>query len=139
MSREFIIYRDSWRRGGDTSELVTIYGQTELLNHRGMMCCLGQCAIQLGLKPEDIEGVGEPDEVSDKELLDGVISYLDKYSECWINTNLTRAAMSANDNEAIDDATREDRLVALFREEGEHTLRFVDGVAPWPLNLKEPA
>lgn len=128
--REFTIYRDSWRRGGDFGELLEKFGDTSLLNGRGMMCCLGQCALELGAKPSSIAAVGEPGDVDSdaREILTGVLLYDDdgRVRE----TKLTGRAMEINDDASIEDGPREAKLSALFAKYG-FQLSFVDGIAPW--------
>lgn len=73
------IDRTKWRRGGPgeqdaeakakgsyeahTYALNRRFGQTMLLNNKGLMCCLGFDALACGLAPEDIENVGEPSDI----------------------------------------------------------------------------
>ena len=53
----FTIDRSKWRCGGDDGKG---WGETQLLNEEGFMCCLGQCSLQSGLSEEEIYRLGEP-------------------------------------------------------------------------------
>jgi hypothetical protein len=151
---EFTIYRGSWRRGGDGAKTILesdgsdggfavsfvldeLYGGTQLLNDRNMMCCLGQIACEAGVPLEQLRDESEPYtlaiEFSDQLNAAG-LAYIDddSYDEYkrLCNTELANDCMPINDDSEIDDAAREEKLIAAFAEEG-HTLTFVDGVAPW--------
>jgi hypothetical protein len=128
----FTIYRGSWRRGGDTSGQVELFGNTLLLNEFKMMCCLGQCAFQLGVPLKELLDQGEPAEIGYKATLEdeALIRESDYESGVISNGPFANAAMPINDDARINDQSREVQLISLGKNYG-HTITFVDGVAPW--------
>jgi hypothetical protein len=127
----YTIYRGSWRRGGDRQELTADLGDTSLYQARTkMMCCLGQCAFELGVSLEKLEDVGEPADVCDEEdaLIFGRL--LNDEEDWGRQSKFSNEAIGINDNEAITDKLREELLTKLAVNHG-HTVTFVDGVAPW--------
>src|ERR1700723_7710 len=115
--KKFTIYRGNWRRGGDSEGLCGRFGTTSLLNDEGFMCCLGQCAMQLGISREFILGMAEPLDIDNcrLRLADGVlVAEAEEDYPILRHTKLTRDAMYINDNEKISDAERESQLIYLF-------------------------
>lgn len=142
---ELIIYRDSWRRGGcgKDASLNEKFGITSLysVEHK-VQCCLGQIACQGGIPLDAIMGQAEPNDIPTeyaaaaenvsiafKEDEDGDEETAPYSTVC--NSQLADDCMPINDDMEIDDAERERFLIAAFAEDGNHTLKFVDGIAPW--------
>lgn len=127
----FTIYRDSWRRGGDGIELLEL-GSTSLYNAtNNLMCCLGQCAFEAGVKLDALEGIGEPNDVSfdDYPVLIGS-GLLNDDEGYWRQSAFSKQAIPINDDEQITDRHREEKLIELGSRYG-HTITFVEGIAPW--------
>ena len=100
----------TWRCGGVNNVLPYGLGRgdTELLNNKNYMCCLGQFALQLGMKREDILYVGTPLEVGKS------IPLLSNRREGGLsNTVLSSNCMIINDNEL----TTIDEKILLIRKE----------------------
>ena len=128
----YVIYRGSWRRGGDTQELTRDLGDTSLYQSRTqMMCCLGQCAFEAGVELEELEEIGEPNDVTDDAypalIAAGLLNDDDDYGR---QSAFSKKAIPINDNEQITDQQREEKLIELGARHG-HTITFVDGPAPW--------
>lgn len=138
---ELIIYRHSWRRGGsgEGASLNKQLGMTSLYSvEHNVQCCLGQIACQGGIPLEVLMGEAEPGDIPldyAEEVETVSIGY--KYHEYgeedgrMQNSSLAIECMLINDDKQIDDAERERQLIAVFAKDGNHTLRFVDGIAPW--------
>jgi hypothetical protein len=132
---EFIIYRDSWRRGGngEENELTDKLGSTSLYEpaHK-LQCCLGQIACQAGIPLEVLKDEGEPENIPGdyaEQAESAAIAYLDEESGMR-NSSLANRCMPINDGR-MEDGVRETRLSAEFAQDSPHTLKFVDGIAPW--------
>lgn len=103
--KRFVIDRRTWLRGDENDSML--YRPED-----NLMCCLGQIACQLGARKSDIAKVYRPDELGDSKL-------------DWKPTSKTLdSMMGVNDNETIDDAEREKKLMALGRRIG-WAIRFV--------------
>lgn len=124
---DFTIYRDSWRRGGEEAEEE--FGPTNLLNRRGMMCCLGQTCAAMGVPANKLLDCAEPADIADTPMTQAAVGVFIKEEGFWGNTKLSNDAIPINDSEAYYDPVRETTLTELFARYG-HTIKFVDGKAP---------
>lgn len=134
---EFVIDRSIWRCGGkDDSNLPPNTnkrgkGDTSLLNIEGYMCCLGQCALQLGYEKHYLLNIGEPmelpviEEIPDYEILHGVDNRSYGGNDQYYNTDLSTKAMDINDNTKTTPEEKEEELIELFEEYG-HTIKFIN-------------
>ena len=114
-----VIDRTKWRRGGDRHELVKEGGKTQLLNDKGMMCCLGFVSKACGHTDKDILYVGGPGGIREKS--ENLISYLLRYRSGYpkqpynlVENKLTDQAIAINDKFDLPQKEREDRLSQLF-------------------------
>lgn len=140
---DFVIYRETWRRGGSDNGMQEMYGLTALLNNQNMMCCLGQIGHQCGLALDQLRystlanmaltGVGS--EHWRTLFLLGLIR-MPRRGDLFApmsadsHTDLARRAMTINDSAEVSEQEREEQLTCMFACYG-HKLTFVDGVAPW--------
>jgi len=108
-----------WRTG-DFSQFKTGEGTTALLNRNGFMCCLGFMCIQSGLDKKDLLGWGEPGELN-KEIpnLNKFIPS-DEYDNegYYINSHLSNAAITINDDNKTSITEKMTKLTNLFGEHG---------------------
>lgn len=123
----YIIDRSKWRRGGDL-QLESIWGQTQLLNREGNMCCLGFVCIKDGFKKKDILEVADPSDI-DPDFADVCTSitlkvHSDEDGIYFHSSELTREAININDSEYISEEQREQQLKTLFKKYG-HTIIFI--------------
>lgn len=120
---DFTIDRTKWYRGHGSSE-------SRLLRNDGMMCCLGQVSLQCGYTPEDILDIASPGGVFKEHNYEAnpAFSWLTDSTNEFLDSKLAGQAMLVNDEECLDDETREASLVSIFAEAG-HTLTFHDGPA----------
>ncbi len=125
---EFTIDCKTWRFGGDINN-YNENGGTYLLNSQGYMCCLGHCAINMGLKPEDILLNSVPTDVNSAKGKEA-IAYKTVFAESHFG-ELTSDALYINDanhNDFDDEYTIENRmtdLIMLFNGHG-HELEFIN-------------
>lgn len=115
---KFTVDRSKWRFGG--GKHFDTKGETQLLNNRGYMCCLGFCMKQLGLDDNLIRDKAAPANVMLKH---------NDFVSCGPygtikNSSLSMEAMRINDNDNISGPERERRLIELFSEHG-HEIEFV--------------
>jgi hypothetical protein len=101
-----------------------------------MLCCLGQCAVELGAAFSDILDKDMPIVISNREHLVGTALLVQGHGNIC-QTPLCDAAMSINDGSPMGEAEREHMLHQLFARYG-HEIEFVDGVFP-ALTEKLPA
>lgn len=122
---KYILDVSKWRCGeGDEKENKTNnlgFGQTELLNDEGYMCCLGQFAKQVGVSDSSLKGNAVPSDVGfvyDETFVEEIVTgYKDK--------SLANILMNINDNE---DTSIEEKI-QLIKEELEecgHSLKVVN-------------
>lgn len=100
----------TWRCGGVNNVLPYGLGKgdTELLNSKDYMCCLGQFALQLGMKREEILHVGTPSRTG------RLIPLLSKRREGGLsNTVLSNNCIIINDNEL---ATIDEKILLIRKE-----------------------
>lgn len=122
---EFTIDRSKWRCGGDHSKQIG-EGNTRLLNEEGYMCCLGQCALQVGIPKDDIFNWGEPLEILNIiEENPFVILIEGAFTTRQLNTELSKRAMAINDDVELNQTEREAGLQRIFQEYG-HTINFIN-------------
>lgn len=143
----YVIYRDSWRRGGDGTDknLLSKFGPTSLYNQEHyVMCCLGQCSVEAGVPLELIRDVAEPYEIDpftagdyelDKDhirelLLKGGLLAIHEETGKIISGDFVGDAIDINDDADISEELREQKLIELGQDHG-HIITFVDGIAPW--------
>lgn len=127
----YIIYRGSWRRGGDNQILTAELGDTSLYQTRtNMMCCLGQCAFEAGVPLDKLREIGEPAYVDAESILIPAGLLSDDYEDGGRQSLFSNRAIAINDDETIGDERREELLVELATRFG-HEITFVDGIAPW--------
>lgn len=115
------IDRSTWRCGSDGIHRRG-HGITRLRNEQGFMCCLGHVASQCGVSFGDLFNFGEPYEMRFNDCLDGVLVDCDLGRTR--NSALSKDAIAINDNDDIDDQSRETQLTELFSAHG-HELTFV--------------
>lgn len=113
------IDRSIWRCGGN-GKFRHGAGITSLLNSEGFMCCIGQACTQLGVEKELLFDKAVPAELS--KHIDFLTSVTVIYGRKY-DSQLTKSAMSINDDEELTPQEREKELVALFDRYG-HTLAF---------------
>lgn len=110
---KFTIDRTKWICGrpilGQKDTHTMGAGLTTLLNEQGYMCCLGHISLQLGAKPEDIDGMGYPS---------GVPSL---HQTCIMGFSME--AVDINDDRHISVEEKEKRLIELLNKHG-HVLEF---------------
>jgi hypothetical protein len=148
---DFEVNYNTWRYAGMKRDE---HGATCLLNTKGMSCCLGHCALNMGVEPHELEGISEPGSLgslsyqdNDQEpLSDEALAYMkvfcganaDVERNYRYNNDLTLNAMRINDQERYTLADRMNKLTELFKMYG-HTLTFknvpedlVDVMVPLP-------
>lgn len=129
---KFTIYRGSWVRGGIKNN--NKYGESNLLNDKNRMCCLGQVCYQAGVPLSDLSEIGNPyeivDTLQDKVFEIGLSSKDMDYKGRFIDTSLTEDCIFANDAGSLTDKEREADIKSSFKAAG-HKVVFKNGVAPW--------
>lgn len=130
---KFVIDRSKWRCGGEGETSRIGKGDTQLMNAEGFMCCLGQVACQLGVDPEALDMLGEPEEIKAYEDID-ILAWEAYERESGPpqrrNTPLSVKAMTINDDEHKTIEEREADLVALFAGEGHELVFAGEAVTP---------
>ena len=122
--KKLIIYRAKWRCGARLSG-PNIYshgrGPTCLLNKEGFMCCLGSRCLVEGFSEAEIQNIDEPAElyVPEDHKPWALLARSDDILSEWVNTTFASKAIDINDNAAISNKTREQRLIALAKEHNE--------------------
>jgi len=71
LPKELVLDYSTWICGVPVNDNYTSKnskgkGKTRLLNYEGEMCCLGQFALQSGVKREDILDLAEPSEINEQ-------------------------------------------------------------------------
>lgn len=120
MKNEFVIDRSKWRCGNYGPNAVG-FGDTELLNEEGYMCCLGQIACQLKWPKEVIRYQGEPSEcdIEDKKVNKSILTReIGGYSKIIANSEFANEAIDINDNEDTTVKEKEKALKELAKEHG---------------------
>jgi hypothetical protein len=101
-----IIDRSKWRQGSQASDDA---GLTQLLNSKGMMCCLGFRCEQMGIPREELLTETYPEDLSENWDIPGLLA------ENGCHTFLTCEAIKINDNSKITNEKRETLLTELFK------------------------
>jgi hypothetical protein len=119
------IDRARWRTGLHSVN-HTGAGATELLNQEGYMCCLGFCCQAAGILDTAINGIGAPSDLCrvDKEAEKKIGSLVTNVINYPLNSRLSRAAMTINDNEYSTAPEKEEKLLELFKD-SEFELEFI--------------
>lgn len=127
------IDRRFWRRGGDhyisgqgENKSAKGDGPTKLLNEFDQMCCLGFDALAHGLTREQILGCDYPADVTG--FYEGAVpeSYQESRGDSTDDGDPVTAAISANDDAALDEAERERRVRAALIELGWRDVVFTN-------------
>jgi hypothetical protein len=123
---KFIIDRSQWRTGAD-SNYATGKGDTNLVNEQGFMCCLGFYCLQAGVAQPAITGVGLPEDL-DTEVIKAYnntdLALLIREEENYYgdiiirNSKLADNAVDINDSTDYSPQVKEEKLKALFNENG---------------------
>lgn len=110
-----VIDRSKWYRGRGSAESRLVRTGDYL------MCCLGFCLLQRGFSQGELLDIGSPNEVGSidrdesgaidraKGLIERFDDTLDTYE-----THTTECLINVNDNEDIDEETREAQITDLF-------------------------
>lgn len=107
------IDRAKWRTGSE-SKNTTGKGDTQLLNDKGYMCCLGFYCNQTGIPKTKLLDVPTPDGIS----IVGATLDVPLLTENGVETKTCSKAMSINDKGNIAAQKREDMLKELFKDVG---------------------
>lgn len=121
----FKIYRGSWVRGCRKNT----YGETQLLNDKNNMCCLGQVAFQCGVPLEELRSKLDPYEVSTQVLKEIGLVQEGTYKP-YVNSELSGVCITYNDDRGLTDKSREAAIKDNFANAG-HKVVFKNGKAPW--------
>ncbi len=120
---KFTIDCRKWRRNNGI-QTIDKDGHIDLLNDKGMSCCLGLCALQMGATEENIRHINEPATITyqgwDK---DKILSY--ECGNCQRHTSLSIRAMEINDSDRSDDKEKIEELIELFKCNG-HEVEFIN-------------
>jgi hypothetical protein len=106
--QELIIDRSKWRTGG--SNFNYRFGGTELLNDKGMMCCLGFYCLQIGNKSkQEIFEIALPETLGDYTGIEPLVK------GSGYNSEFTEDAVSINDAESLLNEFREIQIHQHFK------------------------
>jgi len=129
---KFTVDRKTWVTASTEGNIDTISddtgcnnkGEISLLNEEGNMCCLGHCAVSMGVLNPYIRNEPAPEDLIDhNDGDDKVKSYLKIFAPLGNNNSLSLEAMRINDNYTFTDSMRETKLIELFAKHG-HELVF---------------
>ena len=122
---EVTVDRKKWARGSGSRLLVGVKSKKELSNSIkvGQMCCLGFFCLQAGVSRKRISNLSNVDYFKTKDVVPK-LSQINNSSELFL-TNFAREAERINDDCAIQDNEREEKLIKLFAKNGV-TLRFIN-------------
>lgn len=117
-----VIDRKEWSRGNLAENELKVCRDTAMSKigdysprpKVGKMCCLGFASLVMGATARQISGLCFPGELT--KLLPGLNKR--KNDGDIVNTAFSRQAALINDNEYIDDPTREKKLKTLARKAG---------------------
>lgn len=104
---EFTIDRAWWLRGTGHGILLQPF--------TGKMCCLGFYSLACGVKPDDIAGLGTPQELSHESTIRGI---LEEDEGSVRDTKTCDDLVTANDITGLDDGRREATITELFAKIG---------------------
>lgn len=100
-----------------------------------MSCCLGLCALSMGISKDALDCLAEPEDVigsikatEEKKEIDaygGIFASICLTHDTWRNNKLSYDAMEINDDATLDMKTRVKDLTELFADH-EHTLTFIN-------------
>lgn len=117
-----VIDRAKWRRGGrpstssyDPGRVSDKYGDTKLLNDMEMMCCLGFCALALGIAKNRLKAFPNP--VNLGEVIEP-ITQISPENGLVEDSRFSVDAMAVNDSRGISEEERESRLIELGKDNG---------------------
>lgn len=118
--KKLILDVSKWRCGGEKESLNRLgEGATNLLNHEGYMCCLGQFALQLGATEDNIRNIGVPEETTILiEPLNELLEETDCIEGRYYNTTLSNEAVTINDDENTTPLAKIEKLKELFANHG---------------------
>lgn len=108
--RTLKIDRSKWRTGSESAD-ATGEGDTQLLNDKGFMCCLGFYCNQVGIKRVLLIDAATPGDLPGSIL--NIPLLIEEYSE----TTFSLEAIKINDS-VSKPAERERNLKSLFKKEG---------------------
>ncbi len=109
---KFTVWRDSWLRGAPS-----------YLHADSCRCCLGFLGLACGLTDEQMDGRGEPEEVTGP-WPEAIVHSSER--DCTV---LCQEIIWTNDDDEGDDAEREIELTELFHKAG-IDVEFRDGAGP---------
>lgn len=121
--KKFVIERERWFRGRDNARLL-VNVATDSPDF-GKMCCLGFFGIACGIDPEQLLGMGSPEDRKEEPWSSWVLRENDEtgYVE---DSRSINSLIAVNDDRKISDAARESRITELFAKHGVE-VEFVDG------------
>jgi hypothetical protein len=109
--QQLTIDRSKWRTGGD--DLNDKYGDTELLNSEGFMCCLGFFCLQIENRTtNEILNIGNPFGLNNNIRGSNLIGD-DGLNRPWVSH-----AITINDDGVLSNETREEEIHGLFKNHG---------------------
>ena len=128
--KTIVIDRSKWIRALPNKE-GGFFGETELLNEHGNMCCLGFICNQTGTSRDKLLGLASPGHVVldyGKGKVPSVLINKDEDRESVaagfdLDSKLSEEAMSINDAHGTSNRTKEAQLKRLFA--GVYDLKFV--------------
>lgn len=120
---KLIIDRSKWRTGGSGQnvglDLNNMFGDTQLLNEKGFMCCLGFYCLQISeLSPNEIREIALPSGLDRLHMVEELVNNHDGESE------FAERAVFINDSSDPNDL-KESQLKQLF-ETREIELEFIN-------------
>lgn len=114
---DVVIDRKQWYRGqGDTNSCLLIpRGKAD----EGKMCCLGSVCLAAGLTKADIRGKRTPESLGPDAQV-RVLTLFEAFEHCPGNymSEVTGEMIKVNDDESIQDAEREERIIRLGKNVG---------------------
>jgi hypothetical protein len=107
--QQLIIDRSKWRTGG--VKLYGKYGDTKLLNDKGMMCCLGFYCLQIGNKSEhEIFDIALPSSLNSEKGIESLVT------PTFRQTDFTESAIYINDSQDLSNEFREIQIHQHFKK-----------------------
>ena len=113
--KQLIIDRSKWRTGG--ADFNETHGDTNLLNGKGNMCCLGFYCLQLGEMNEyEILGIGLPEDLDfhKDDIGDNMFHLI--HEDNFRNTVFTSEAIDINDAKLLTNEQREKAIEEHFKK-----------------------
>lgn len=123
------IVRPKWRRGSIEPDKGFGVGRVLLLNEQGFRCCLGFDAAACGVPDAQLLGIGDPGELANQStrLPRGYRKGRIPRGGGGYHSTAVSDAIMANDDDAIDEPTREIRVAEALKRIGWDDVVFVDG------------